>query len=84
MGLIGADGLALTAWGLKMAQAAGVRVICPRQKTPAMGHSVMTQEIQALIPRHLVAPHCGSVSPPPPHLVNVSLQRRGVGQELVV
>lgn len=47
--------------------------------------SVMTQEIQASIQGHPVAtPPCDSVSLALPHLVNVFLQRRGVGQKLVM
>lgn len=38
-----------------MAQAVGVKVICPRQRTPAVAYSVMTQEIQASIQGHPVA-----------------------------
>lgn len=56
LGLIGAGGLALIAQGLKIAQEVGMRVICSWQRTPANIHSVMTQEIQAFIPGHSVAP----------------------------
>lgn len=68
-----------------MAQAVGMKVICPRQRTPAVAYSVMTQEIQASIQGHPVAttPR-DSVSLALPHLINVFLQRRGVGQKLVM